>query len=96
MARDVTDAAVLLQAIAGRDPSDSPYDEAPGGPPIRPDYVSALNPGALRGARLGYSPGDVSSLPADQAALFTRALGDLRRAGATLVPGKDVSLANSR
>jgi amidase len=91
MARDVTDAAFVLQAIAGRDPSDLPYDEAPGGPPIHPDYLSALQPGALQGARLGYSPGDVSSLPADQAAIFNRALGDLRRAGAILVPGNQLS-----
>jgi len=85
MARDVTDAAYLLQTLAGRDPLDHPFMEAPGGPPIRPDYVSALRTGALRGARLGYSPADVSSLPSDQAAVFNRALGDLRRAGATIV-----------
>jgi len=85
MARDVTDAAYLLQTLAGRDPEDHPYLEAQGGPPIRPDYVSALRPGALRGARLVYSPADVSALPADQAAIFTRALADLKRAGATLV-----------
>jgi amidase len=83
MTRDVTDAAYLLQAIAGRDPQDAPYDEAPGGPPVRPDYISALKPGALKGARLGYSTNDIPSGP--QGALFTRALADLKRAGATLV-----------
>ncbi|HET6910909.1 MAG TPA: amidase family protein [Mycobacteriales bacterium] len=83
MTRDVTDAAYLLQALAGRDPHDAPYDEAPGGPPIRPDYVSALKPGALKGARLGYSTNDIPS--GAQGVLFTRALADLRRAGATLV-----------
>ncbi|MDQ1702399.1 MAG: amidase, partial [Frankiaceae bacterium] len=91
MARNVTDAAYLLQAIAGRDRTDSPYDEAPGGPPIRPEYVTALKAGALRGARLGYSPGDVSALPADQAAIFNRALDDLRGAGATLVGNNTLS-----
>jgi amidase len=85
MARDVTDAAAMLQTIAGRDPKDQPYDEAPGGPPLHPDYLSALQPGALRGARLGYSPSDLANLSSGQAALFSRALHDLRKAGATLV-----------
>ena len=91
MARDVADAAYLLQAIAGKDPTDRPFMEAPGGPPVFPDYPSALRPGALRGARLGYSSSDVQSLPADQAAVFKRALADLRRAGATLVAGDQLS-----
>ena len=91
MARDVTDAAYLLQTLAGQDPEDQPYLEAPGGPPTRPDYVSALHVGALRGARLAYSPADVSSLPSDQAAIFIRALADLKRAGATLVPNNTLS-----
>jgi amidase len=91
MARNVTDAALLLQELAGRDASDTVFDEAPGGPPLAPDYLSALRPGALRGARLGYSPADVSSLPSDQAAVFDRALADLRAAGATLVQTNTLS-----
>ncbi|TMK21406.1 MAG: amidase [Actinobacteria bacterium] len=91
MARNVTDAASLLQAMAGRDPSDAPFDEAPGGPPVRPDYLSALRPGALRGTQLGYSPADVNSLPADQATVFNRALADLRAAGAVLVTTNTLS-----
>jgi amidase len=91
MARDVTDAAYLLQAIAGRDLTDHPFDEAQGGPPVKPDYVDALRAGALRGARLGYSPSDVSSLSTAQAVVFNRALADLRRAGATLVPTDTLS-----
>jgi amidase len=83
MTRTVTDAAYLLQTLAGRDPKDAPYDEAPGGPPVRPDYLSALKPGALRGARLGYSTNDIPS--GQQGVLFNRALADLRKAGATLV-----------
>jgi len=83
MARNVTDAAYLLQALAGRDPKDAPYDEAPGGPPVRPDYVSALKPGALKGARLGYSTNDIPG--GQQGVVFNRALADLKRAGATLV-----------
>jgi len=83
MTRDVTGAAYLLQTLAGRDAKDAPYDEAAGGPPVRPDYVSALKPGALRGARLGYSTSDVPS--GLRGKLFNAALADLKRAGATLV-----------
>jgi amidase len=83
MARDVTDAAYLLQTLAGRDLSDAPYDEAPGGPPVKPDYLSALKPGALKGARLAYSTNDAPS--GAGGVVFTRALSDLKRAGATLV-----------
>ena len=83
MTRDVTDAAYLLQALAGRDLKDAPYDEAPGGPPVKPDYISALKPGALKGARLGYSTNDIPS--GSGGVVFNRALADLKRAGATLV-----------
>lgn len=83
MVRTVTDAAYLLQTIAGRDPKDTPYLEAPGGPPVPADYTTVLRTGALRGARLGYSPGDISGGAAG--ALFTQALTDLKRAGAVLV-----------
>lgn len=86
MTRDVTDAAVMLQTIAGRDRKDAPYDEAPGGPPLHPNYLAALHKGTLRGARLGYSPND-----AQGSAVFTRALHDLRQAGATLVPTDELS-----
>ena len=83
MVRTVTDAAYLLQAISGRDPRDTPYMEAPGGPPVRPDYPGALRPGALKGARLGYSTQDIPSGP--QGVLYNAALSSLRKAGATLV-----------
>jgi len=86
MARDVTDAAVMLQTIAGRDRKDAPYDEAPGGPPLHPNYRAALHKGALKGARLAYSPNDAQS-----SAVFNRALHDLRQAGATLVPTEELS-----
>jgi aspartyl-tRNA(Asn)/glutamyl-tRNA(Gln) amidotransferase subunit A len=48
--RDVTDAAMLLQAIAGPDPLDSTAAAAP-----VPDYVASLEKG-VRGMRIGLSP----------------------------------------
>jgi amidase len=86
MTRDVTDAAYMLDALAGRDRADPVFDEPPGGPPTNPDYVGALHPGALRGARLGYSPDDLAGMSADQRAVMTQALHDLAQAGAKLVP----------
>lgn len=50
MARTVRDCALLLQALAGRDPAD-PATRAQ--PATVPDYLAALQPGALKGARLG-------------------------------------------
>ena len=48
MARTVADAAVLLGAIAGADP-----DDPASCPPPDTDYAAFLDPGALRGARIG-------------------------------------------
>lgn len=49
MCRSVAEAAALLQAMAGPDPDDAATKDAPSAP----DFLSALNAGALRGARLG-------------------------------------------
>jgi amidase len=58
MARTVADAAVELQAIAGADPRDPGLGVLPAGvipppPPVLPDYVGALDAGALSGKRIG-------------------------------------------
>jgi amidase len=50
MTRTVMDAALLLTALAGTDPADEATAVADG---RRADYARALEPGALRGARLG-------------------------------------------
>ena len=54
VARDVTDAALMLQVIAGPDPFDSTAASVP-----VPDYVAALGAGLeerIRGLRIGLSP----------------------------------------
>jgi amidase len=51
MARSVADAALLLGAIVGPDPKDSSTGKAPG--QIPQDYTRFLDPGGLKGARLG-------------------------------------------
>ncbi len=50
MTRSVTDAAILLNVIAGRDARDDITLVQPD--PV-PDYTKALDPHALNGARLG-------------------------------------------
>lgn len=81
MTLTVTDAAALLTAMAGSDPADPATKDADA---HRTDYVKALNPEALKGARLGvmrfidgYSPKTF--------AVFEAALGVLKAQGATVV-----------
>jgi amidase len=86
IARNVTDAAALLSAVSEPDPADSVYLQAAGAPPPGHDYVASLKRTALQGAKIGYSPGDVSAMSTEAQAVFNRALGDITAAGATLVP----------
>ena len=77
-ARDVEDAAMLLQAIAGHDPLDNTSVDVP-----VPDYTAALT-GDVRGLRIGV-PRSISprvSTPATHDAVYT-ALEQLRHLGAT-------------
>ncbi len=51
MARTVTDAAILLGAMAGVDPNDAVTSESRG--KAHADYTKFLDPNGLRGARIG-------------------------------------------
>jgi amidase len=81
MARTVRDAAILLAAIAGPDPRDPATAEATD---HVADYVGALDPGALRGARLGVVKSLLGQHPGVDAVIHP-ALDVLRARGATLV-----------
>jgi amidase len=81
IARTVADVAVLLSAMAGGDRADPATAEADA---RRRDYAAALDAGALRGLRIGvmrWRTGEHSAIDA----VFERALGVLRDAGAELV-----------
>lgn len=78
MARNVTDAAAVLSAIAGPDPRD-PATAAS----TRVDYLASLRGASLDGVRLGYASG------ADSDPLFAEALEALEALGAELVAGGD-------
>ncbi|MEQ1502610.1 MAG: amidase [Myxococcota bacterium] len=82
VARTVRDAARLLEVIAAADPSDPASAARPADLDLR--YVDALDPDALRGARIGAVRGLDAFSPAVDA-LFDRAIADLRRLGAEVV-----------
>ena len=85
MARTVADAAAVLQVVAGEDPDDPVTSAARDHP--QPDYLSALDPNGLRGARLAILRQAYESRTNDSevVAIFARAVDDLRRAGATVL-----------
>jgi len=84
MTTNVADAAALLTVLAGTDPADPATAEAD---VRRQDYTKALNPAALRGARIGILRFAIGDEPGS-ARLFEQALAALKAAGATLVEVK--------
>jgi amidase len=85
MARNVTDAAIVLSALQGVDPKDPRTAESKGQAADHEDYTEFLNTSALQGARIGYSTKDRDDLSADRQKLFDAALATLEKQGATLV-----------
>src|SRR4051794_13508045 len=83
--RNVADAAVVMNAIAGFDPDDGATAEADSHLPPRDDFTAGLGPDALKGVRLAYSDGDAPS-GAAKGTLWAATLNRLRKLGATLVP----------
>ncbi|MFN5598235.1 MAG: amidase [Gemmatimonas sp.] len=81
MTRTVADAALLLQVIRGSDPRDPVTANATG---QVDDYLAALRPQALEGARIGVARNMAGFHPAVDAA-FDRAVDVLRAAGATVI-----------
>ena len=95
LARFVADAALLLSAIAGPDPSDplaltSAFDTSP---------LLALHDDALAGVRVGLVDAHVprAQMSPEAVAMWDRALGDVRSAGAIVEPfAPPVTLMNYR
>jgi amidase len=93
--RTVADAAVALGVIQSR--TSDGRDAATGGVPLgwqgrfsRPtniptDYTQFLNPGALKGARLGLTRQGIDSAPAQVVNAFEDVVTELRNAGATVI-----------
>ncbi|RDB28170.1 hypothetical protein Hypma_001534 [Hypsizygus marmoreus] len=93
MTRSMSDVAIVLSVIAGRDPNDN-FTLAQ--PPIVPDFVKALNKNALKGKRIGV-PRRVflnTGRPIDISNAFEQALVIIRGLGATIVDPADLPSAN--
>ena len=88
LARTVADAAALLGALAGRDPRDAATRQSPA---AGPDYAQALDPGGLKGLRLGVARKRYTGYSQPVDALFEDALRALRDAGAVIVDPADVT-----
>lgn len=87
MARTVTDAAILLAAMKGRDPRDPATEEAPKG---RWDLGAVLDPGALKGARIGVAREKFFGYSPHADRVAEDALDVLRAEGAVVVDPADI------
>jgi Asp-tRNA(Asn)/Glu-tRNA(Gln) amidotransferase A subunit family amidase len=107
MTRTAEDAAAVLQVIAGPDPDDpvtvAGTDAArdfspPGRPDAIPDYRAALDATGLRNARIGVlrQAYERDSTDEEVAAVFMRAVDDMRRAGAGIVDPVHVDVESIR
>ncbi|GAB3296880.1 amidase [Hymenobacter tenuis] len=82
MTRTVRDAAILLGALAGEDPTDAVTKESTG--KIQPDYTKFLDANALKGKRLGVEKGHLKG-GSDAIPLLLAAVELLKAQGATVV-----------
>jgi amidase len=81
MARSVTDAAMMMNVMAGSDPGDAASAEADS---HKTDYVKALSTDALKGQKLGVIRG-MSGYSDETKPLFDEAVGVLAAQGAELI-----------
>jgi amidase len=88
MARTVTDAAILLTAIAGRDPGDAATTDA--ATKGLHDYTKALDANGLKGARIGVVRAKLMGYSPAADALVETAIADLKRLGAVIVDPADI------
>ncbi|KFY05125.1 hypothetical protein V491_09199 [Pseudogymnoascus sp. VKM F-3775] len=94
LARTVTDAAHVLNIIAGKDPNDSYTNAQPFSQP--PDYTKVLKKNSLRGKRIGiprnaFLPSGDAGLDAPILAAFEAAIVELKSAGATIIDNSNFS-----
>jgi amidase len=87
LARTVTDAAILLGALTGVDPRDAATSESHGH--ALTDYTTALDKGALKGARIGVLRRDLTERSA-VSGVFAESLKAMQSAGAILIDDVDL------
>ena len=91
MTRTVADAAVLLGAMAGRDPRDATTRTA--GARAARDYTRSLDAGALKGARIGVARKRYFGYSAAADRLVEQAIADMKAHGAVIVDPADIPTA---
>jgi amidase len=89
MARTVTDAAILLTALAGFDAADPATKGLAGRPPA--DYAKALDGKGLAGIRIGVPRKKLFGQSPHADALVEAALSDLKHLGAVIVDPADIA-----
>jgi amidase len=87
MTRTVTDAAILLGALAGIDPNDPITSESGG--KAQPDYTKFLDPNGLRGARIGVAR-KFFGFSEKVDALMAAALDVMKHLGAEIIDPADL------
>ena len=85
--RTVADAAAVLGALTGVDPRDPATAASAGN--FKSDYTGFVDPGGLRGARIGVMRAGVTGYSPETDAIYEDALDALREGGATLVDPAD-------
>lgn len=90
MARTVTDAAILLEAMTGADPR---YPAAASAPVGGPGYRSGLDPNGLQGARLGV-PRKMAGSDERVLAVFDECIALLKQCGAEVVDAVSIPTFN--
>ena len=91
MARTVSDAATLLNAMIGVDAQDAAMGSAP---TAREDYTAALKADALNGARIGVARAQYFGYSAQADALVDAAIALMKAHGATIVDPADIPTAS--
>ncbi|MEO5904783.1 MAG: amidase, partial [Gemmatimonadaceae bacterium] len=91
MARTVTDAAILLTALAGIDSRDAETSKSKG--KSRPDYTKFLDANALKGARIGVARKKFFGFSDVVDELMLTAIDELKRQGATIVDPANIPTA---
>jgi amidase len=90
MARTVADAAALLEVLVGLDPRDPATKRGAGRPA---EFVKALDPDALRGARIGVARKQYFGYSPATDRLIESAIAELKTRGAVIVDPADIQTA---
>jgi amidase len=91
MARSVSDAALLLTALAGVDPADP--DTTRGAAAAARDYSTSLDAGALKGARIGVARRQYFGYSDPTDRIVEQAIADMKSRGAVIVDPADIPTA---